>query len=88
MTDLPIIFSTHAKQQLRKRGATEEEVSLVIQKQLWRGARNERHEAKGNFPHNQEWNSKFYKTKQVNPVFIEQEQTIIVITVYVFYFND
>ncbi|MCL0033512.1 hypothetical protein M1M99_01700 [Thermodesulfovibrionales bacterium] len=30
---------------------------------------------------------KFYKTKQVRPIFAEEENEIVVVTVYVYYFN-
>jgi hypothetical protein len=38
------------------------------------------------FPFNQVWNGKRYATKQVLPIFVEEPNEIIVVTVYVYYF--
>lgn len=86
MKDLPIIFSAHAEESMRKRGASREEVEKTIREAAWTEAHSERQETKLDFPFDAEWNKKFYKTKQVNSVFIVEKDTIVVITVYVFYF--
>ncbi len=39
-----------------------------------------------NFTYNGIWHDKRYKTKQVVPVFKDETEAIVVITVYVFYF--
>ncbi len=39
-----------------------------------------------NFEFNNEWQGNYYKVKQVAPVIVEEENEIIVITVYTFYF--
>ena len=49
-------------------------------------AKGDRFECAKNFPYNEFWNKKFYETKQVVPVFREEGNSIVVITVYVFYF--
>lgn len=84
--NLPVIFSGHAKDSMRKRGAVINEVMTTIQQAEWMEAKAGRFEAKLDFPYNKDWNQKHYSNKQVNPVFIVERQTIIVITVYVFYF--
>ena len=38
------------------------------------------------FPYDKEWNSKFYATKQIRPVFVEEATEIVVVTVYTYYF--
>ncbi len=38
------------------------------------------------FPFGQEWNGTYYETKQVRPVFVEEEAEIVVVTVYTYYF--
>jgi hypothetical protein len=38
------------------------------------------------FTYGQEWNGKFYTTKQVRPIFVEEDDEIVVVTVYVYYF--
>ncbi|MBI2551810.1 hypothetical protein HYW17_00715 [Candidatus Uhrbacteria bacterium] len=70
---------------MRKRGANENEVVETIRLAEWREARSGRFEAKQDFQYNAEWNKKFYKIKQVNPVFVVERDTIVVITVYALY---
>jgi hypothetical protein len=36
--------------------------------------------------HDAEWNKTFYQTKQVRPIFVEEDLEIVGITVYVYYF--
>ncbi len=43
--------------------------------------------AEKNFAYEREWNGKFYAMKQVRPIFVEEPEGIVVITVYVYYFN-
>ncbi len=38
------------------------------------------------FPYGREWNGKFYKTKRVRPIFVEEADEIVVVTVYSYYF--
>jgi hypothetical protein len=38
------------------------------------------------FEFNNIWNKKYYKTKQVRPIFVEEKDRITVVTVYVYYF--
>jgi hypothetical protein len=33
----------------------------------------------------EKWNGKYYKTKEVKPVFVDEENEIVVITVYTYY---
>jgi hypothetical protein len=37
------------------------------------------------FTFNREWNGKAYATKEVRPIFIEEANEIIVVTVYTYY---
>lgn len=83
--NLPVTFSSHARDSMRKRGTNENETVKVIRQAEWKEAKKGRFEAKLDFPYNQEWNGKRYTTKQVNPVFTIERDKIIVITVYVFY---
>jgi len=34
---------------------------------------------------NQTWNEKLYATKEVRPIFVEQADEIVVVTVYTYY---
>jgi len=82
----PILLSGHARDQLRYRGATEEEVTETIQTGPWEAAEQGRMEAKKDFPFNAVWNKRTYETKRVRPVFVEEEEGIVVVTVYVYYY--
>lgn len=43
-------------------------------------------ECRKNFAYNKKWNKKFYTTKQVRPIFVEEKDEIVVVTVYTYYF--
>jgi len=79
----PIRLSEHAKQQLQFRGATEQEVAQTIWTETWGPAELGRLECRKDFPFNSEWNKEHYATKQVRPIFVEESDEIVVVTVYV-----
>jgi hypothetical protein len=39
-----------------------------------------------NYIFNSAWNRQYYATKQVRPIFVEETDQIVVVTVYVYYF--
>ncbi len=82
----PIFFTKHALDSMRKRGVFKNEVEDTIRKTAWQPAKLGRWECAMDFAYNKEWNKKFYRTKQVVPVFVEERDRIVVITVYAFYF--
>jgi len=82
----PIRLSGHAKDRLVFRGTSEEEVIEAIKTSKWQPVEPDRFECKKDFPYDKEWNKVYYKTKQVKPIFIEEEKEIIVITVYTCFF--
>ena len=82
----PIRLSGHANQQLSFRGATESEIVEAIRSETWGSADSERLECRRNFAFNAIWNGKFYATKQIRPIFVEESDEIVVVTVYVYYF--
>ena len=84
-TSKPIKFSEHAKEQLRFRGASEPEAIEAIHKAEWQAAELKRTECRYEFIFNKIWNDKLYSRKQVRPIFIEENNKIVVITVYVYY---
>ena len=81
----PIRFSEHAKSQFEFRGVTEEEIIEAIKTSKWAPAELGRLECRKDFAFNKLWNNKSYKTKQVRPIFAEEPNEIVVITVYVYY---
>jgi hypothetical protein len=81
-----IFFTKHSKDSMKKRGVTEAEVKTAISKAPWQPSKWGRFECALEFQYDKKWNNKFYHTKQVIPVFVEEKRRIIVITVYSFYF--
>ena len=86
ITAKPVRLSEHARQQLRYRGTTEQEVVDTIRTAAWEPAELGRLECRKNFIFEAEWNKKYYATRQVRPIFVEEMDEIVVVTVYVYYF--
>lgn len=84
--NLPIYFTGHSISSLRKRGSDQDEVIQVIRESEWREAKLGRLEAEKEFAFNAMWNGSRYQLKKVTPVFLIEEQMIIVVTVYCFYY--
>jgi hypothetical protein len=82
----PIRLSEHARENMHYRGATEQEVIEAIRTALWVPAEWGRLECRKDFAYGQEWNGRFYATKQVRPIFVEEANEIVVVTVYAYYF--
>ena len=82
----PIRLSGHAKEQLFFRGTTEDEVIEAIKTSSWQPAEPGLLVCKKDFIFENEWNKKYYKTKQVKPIFVEEEMEIVVVTVYTYFF--
>ena len=82
----PIRFSGHARHQLRRRGVTEQEVIEAIRMSHWQPADRGRLECRRDYVYGGEWNCRFYATKQVRPIFVEEADEIVVVTVYSYYF--
>ena len=85
-TEKPIRLSGHARQQLGFRGASEQDVIESIRTSTWEPAELGRLECRKNFAFNAEWNGKYYSTRQIRPIFVEEPDEIVVVTIYVYYF--
>ena len=81
----PIRLSTHALSYIAKRGFTVVEVEDTIQTRRWETAELGRMECRKTFPFNREWNKRLYATKEVRPIFVEEADEIVVVTVYTYY---
>jgi len=81
----PIRLSAHALGYASKRGFTEAEVEEAIRSCRWQPAELGRLECTKSFPFNREWNGKAYATKRVRPIFLEEADEIVVVTVYTYY---
>jgi hypothetical protein len=78
----PIRFSAHALSYMAKRGFTVAEVEDTNTD--WPVGTG-RMECRKAFPFNREWNKKLYATKEVRPIFVEEADEIVVVTVYTYY---
>ena len=81
----PIRFTHHAKQQMEARRATEQEVKEAIVEGERRPAEKGRYETSKRFPFNQPHYGRRYAVKEVVPIFVEEKDEIVVITVYTFF---
>ncbi len=82
----PIRLSGHALGQLEHRGVEESEVVDAIRTCEWQPAELDRLECRNDYAHGKDWNGKVYATKQVRPIFVEEADEIVVVTVYSYYF--
>jgi hypothetical protein len=81
-----IRLSKHALGYVVKRGFTVAEVEEAIRTCAWGAAELGRLDCRKDFPYGREWNGKVYATRQVRPVFVDEAEEIVVITVYAYYF--
>ena len=82
----PIRLSAHAMGYMAARGFTAAEVEDAIRTATWASADLGRMEARKDFPFGALWNGRAYQTKQVRPIFVEEADEILVVTVYTYYF--
>jgi len=82
-----IIFSQHVMDQMVDRGTSEDEIKIAIPDGEKIPAKKGREAYLKNFPFESYWKEKYYTTKQVVPIVMEETNKIIVITVYVYYFG-
>jgi hypothetical protein len=62
------------------------EVELAIRESQWQPAELGRLECRKTFQFGQEWNQKLYATKEVRPIFVEESDEIVVVTVYTYFY--
>ncbi len=82
----PVRLSGHARDNMSCRGAGEDEVIEAIRTVPWMPAERGRLECRKDFAYNRTWNGEHYATKQVRPIFVDEPEEIVVVTVYVYYF--
>ena len=71
---------------MNDRGASEDEARKAIDKGSSEPARKGRLKFRKNFPFYAMWRGKHYSVKQVAPVVSKENDELVVITVYVYYF--
>lgn len=67
------------------RGTNEHEVQLAVREGEETPAKKGRIAFKKTFPFNDMWKNRFYTIKQVMPIVAEEENRMVVVTVYVFF---
>ena len=75
-----IVLSPHARAQIVLRGATEAEARAAVLEGERLPARLTRTAFRKNFPFRSEWKGRYYETKQVMPIAVEEEDTVVVVT--------
>ena len=83
-----VTLSEHARAQLQYRGATIDEVSEAINGASWFAAGRGRLDCRKDFDFEGQWNGKPCNVKQVRPVFIEDFDGVIVLTVYTYFSEE
>jgi len=58
----------------------------AIRTAVWKPAELGRWECRNDVPFNRVWNRVGYRTKRMRPIFVEEAERIIVVTVYVYHF--
>lgn len=86
IADKQIIFSNHARIKMADRGATEDDVITAIKEGSAEPARKGRLLFRKNIAFDNTWRGTHYSVKQVAPVVAKDNDKIVVITVYVYYF--
>lgn len=79
-------LARHAREQCRERGATEAEVRQAVLEGQREPVKRGRYLCRLNFEFNSLWQGQKYAIKQVAPVIAEEEEELVVVTVFVFYF--
>jgi hypothetical protein len=83
---LPIQISAHAREQMRERGASEDEVRAAVRSGQPEPARKGRILYRKNVQFDSVWRGRHYRIKQVAPVVAAEPDRLVVVTVYTFYF--
>jgi len=83
----PIRLSLHASRYATPRGFSLAEVELAIREADWQSTgRGSSLECRKDYAFHAEWNQRFYATKTVRPIFVDEPDEIVVITVYTYYY--
>jgi hypothetical protein len=81
----PIRLSNHARRYCELRGFTAEEVERAIRGAPWTPAKGGRLECHLDLPYDKFWNGRRYAIKRVRPLFVEEADAIVVMTVLTYY---
>lgn len=84
----PVVLTTHAQERMRERGAREEDVVQAIRVGQREAAQRGLSLYRLNLEFHGEWDGRHYGVRQVAPVVAEEGDRLVVVTVYVFYFQE
>ena len=83
---MAIRFHPHAKERMRERGATEDEVIGTVEHGEQFKAKYNRTGFRRNFLFDSEWRGKYYKTKQLEVYSVREGADWMIITIITHYF--
>ena len=83
--DKNIVLTLHAKERAEERGATLEEILEVLKTGQSASAKKGKYQKEKVFKFGQEWMGKIYEQKKIRVIYTEENEKIVIITVYVFY---
>ena len=83
---IPVVFTNHARQRMRDRGAREEDVLEAIRIGQKEPAQRGLSLYRLNVEFQCQWDGKHYAVQQVAPIVAEEPDRMVVVTVYTFYF--
>ena len=75
----------HARERANERGATEDEIGMVLSAERETQLKKGRKSKEMVFDYNRDWLGKHYPQKKVHVVYAEEDDETIVITVKVYY---
>ncbi|MBN2316230.1 MAG: DUF4258 domain-containing protein [Sedimentisphaerales bacterium] len=83
---MSVRFHPHARERMAQRGATEQEVIITVESGERFEAKYSRVGFRRNFPFNQQWLGKQYRTKQIEVYSVHEDDDWLVISVITRYF--
>jgi len=88
VTGKPVVLTAHARERMRERGAREADVVQAIRIGQPEAAQRGLVLYRLNLEFHREWDGRYYGVQQVVPVVAEEGDRLVVVTVYVFYFQE
>lgn len=83
---MAIRIHPHAKERIKERGATEDEVKLTVEQGEKFPAKYNRTGFRRNFPFDNIWRGKYYKNKQLEVYAVKEDADWLAITIITRYF--
>ncbi len=84
----PVVFTRHARERMQERGVEEEAVRAALRLGQRESARRGLVQYRLNIEFRRDWAGRYYGVQQIVPVVDEDAERIVVVTVYVFYFQE